>query len=94
MRDLEKLGRDKNSEKKTTLEEDLSWWSVMNLWSFFCKNVDEFDDEVSNYVDIKFTLRLSDWERGSYAGSVTMPMLRTNTGKIVEDLAVQFVGKK
>ena len=94
MRDLEKLGYDGDQEKKTTLIEDLTWWSVVNMWSFICKNVDVFDDEMTNYVDMKFTIRLPDWAVDSYFGSVTMPMIRTNTGKIVEELAVQFVGKK
>lgn len=91
MRDLEKLGVDVG---KTTLEEDLAWWSVINFWSFVCGYVASFDAGVNRYFDRMFINRIPNWMDASYAGSVTMPMLRTNTGKIVEELAVQFVGKK
>jgi hypothetical protein len=94
MRDLHKLGIDKNWEKKTTLEEDLAWWSVVNLFSNVVYDVSYFDNEMWMYRDIRFVKRIPSWALDSYSGSVTMAMIRTNSAKIVEELAVQFVSKK
>ena len=94
MRDLHKLGESRDLKKVTTLQEDLAWWSVVNLFSLVIKSVEYFDDETWNYKDMKFTKRLPDWLVDSLAGSVTtVEMLRTNTSKMMVALAVQSVSK-
>ena len=89
MREMHKLGLSPvYLMQTTTTEEDLVWWSCANLWSWMTKKVEDFDsaENWTLYWDTKFFNLLPDYIRGSYSGSVTMPMLRTNTAKAMEYL--------
>lgn len=95
MREMHNLGK-RNNDTETTIEEDLVWWSCANLWSWMVKKVTEFDDMETwlVYNDWKFHDRVPGYISGSYSGSVTMPMLRTNTAKGMEYLMDEYLVKK